>query len=206
MNDFTRNLNDHFKQHRTLYAEEKNIANKEKIEDRRGLWNAYSSPSAFYKTSKTLYISGTGGCDGSLTRDIMDDLLLVPTRTVHHSEKYKHVIEELEKSPEITRLVGHNLASAVIRSIKNNLIHLLQQPMLPLHKKNKKERNKSPKRLDYLNPSDIVSMLDGYAVTSDLKEPNPLMSHSYINFEGNGLWNINPGTNISNGFNPQSLI
>ena len=23
MNDFTRNLNDHFKQHRTLYAEEK---------------------------------------------------------------------------------------------------------------------------------------------------------------------------------------
>ena len=132
MNDFTRNLNDHFKQHRTLYAEEKNIANKEKIEDRRGLWNAYSSPSAFYKTSKTLYISGTGGCDGSLTRDIMDDLLLVPTRNVHHSEKYKHVIEELEKSPEITRLVGHNLASAVIRSIKNNLIHLLQQPMLPL--------------------------------------------------------------------------
>ena len=132
MNDFTRNLNDHFKQHRTLYAEEKNIANKEKIEDRRGLWNAYSSPSAFYKTNKTLYISGTGGCDGSLTRDIMDDLLLVPTRNVHHSEKYKHVIEELEKSPEITRLVGHNLASAVIRSIKNNLIHLLQQPMLPL--------------------------------------------------------------------------
>ena len=45
-------------------------------------------------------------------------------------------------------------------------------------------------------------MLDGYAVTSDLKEPNPLMSHSYINFEGNGLWNINPGTNISNRFNP----
>ena len=62
----------------------------------------------------------------------MDDLLLVPTRNVHHSEKYKHVIEELEKSPEITRLVGHSLASAVIRSIKNNLIDLLQQPMLPL--------------------------------------------------------------------------
>ena len=77
-------------------------------------------------------ISGTGGRDGSLTRDIMDDLLLVPTRNVHHSEKYKHVIEALEKSAEITRLVGHSLASAVIRSIKNNLIDLLQQPMLPL--------------------------------------------------------------------------
>ena len=133
MNDFTRNLNDHFKQHRTLYAEENNVANKEKIEDRRGLWNAYSSPSGVYKTGKTLYISGTGGRDGSLTKDIiMDDLLLVPTRNVHHSEKYKHVIEALEKSAEITRLVGHSLASAVIRSIKNNLIDLLQQPMLPL--------------------------------------------------------------------------
>ena len=132
MNDFTRNLNDHFKQHRTLYAEEQNVANKEKIKDRRGLWNAYSSPSGFYKTGKTLYISGTGGRDGSLTRDIMDDLLLVPIRNVYRSEKYKHVIEELEKSPKIIHLVGHSHASAVIRSIKNNLIDLLQQPMLPL--------------------------------------------------------------------------
>ena len=31
MNDFTRNLNEHFKQNRTLYAEEKNVANKEKL-------------------------------------------------------------------------------------------------------------------------------------------------------------------------------
>ena len=54
MNDFTRNLNEHFRQHRTLYAEERNVANKEKIEDRRGLWNAYSTPSGFYKTGKTL--------------------------------------------------------------------------------------------------------------------------------------------------------
>ena len=38
MNDFTRNLNQHFKQHRTLYAEEGNVANKEKVEDRRGLY------------------------------------------------------------------------------------------------------------------------------------------------------------------------
>ena len=30
MNNFARNLNDHFKQQRTLYAEERNVANKEK--------------------------------------------------------------------------------------------------------------------------------------------------------------------------------
>ena len=61
MNDFTRNLNEHFRQNRTLYAEERNVGNKEAIEDRRGLWNAYSSPTGLYKTGKTLYISGTGG-------------------------------------------------------------------------------------------------------------------------------------------------
>ena len=71
MNDFSRNLNEQFRQQTTLYKEEKNVANKEKIEDRRGLWNAYSSPSELYKTGKTLYISGTGGKDGSLQRDIL---------------------------------------------------------------------------------------------------------------------------------------
>ena len=44
MNNFARSLNDHFKQQRTLYAEERNVANKEKIEDRWGLSQAYGSP------------------------------------------------------------------------------------------------------------------------------------------------------------------
>ena len=41
MNDFTRNLDDEFRKNTTLYKEERDIANKNKIEDRRGLWNAY---------------------------------------------------------------------------------------------------------------------------------------------------------------------
>ena len=117
MNDFTRNLNQHFRQHRTLYAEERNVGNKEAIEDRRGLWNAYSSPTGLYKTGKTLYISGTGGKNGSITRDIMDDLLLVPTRNVHHSEKYKDAMNAINESPEVTRLVSHSLGSAVVNKI-----------------------------------------------------------------------------------------
>ena len=78
MNDFARNLNDHFKQHKTLYAEERNVANKEKIEDRWGLSQAYGSPSGLYKTGSTLYISGTGGKDGSITRDIMVEMPITP--------------------------------------------------------------------------------------------------------------------------------
>ena len=55
-----------------------------------------------------IYISGTGGKDGSINRDILDDLLRLPTRNAHITEKYKNVINELKKSPEITRLVDYD--------------------------------------------------------------------------------------------------
>ena len=61
MNDFTRNLDDEFRKNTTLYKEVRNIQNKNKIEDRRGLWNAYDSPDGVYKSGSTLYIAGTGG-------------------------------------------------------------------------------------------------------------------------------------------------
>ena len=54
-----------------------------------------------------IYISRTGGKDGSINGDILDDLLRLPTRNAHNTEKYKDVINELKKSPEITRLVLH---------------------------------------------------------------------------------------------------
>eukprot|EP00438_Fugacium_kawagutii_P027025 Skav232523 [mRNA] locus=scaffold1096:1064435:1067232:+ [translate_table: standard] len=183
MNDFTRNLNEHFRQQRTLYAEERNVGNKEAIEDRRGLWNAYSSPTGLYKTGKTLYISGTGGKDGSLQRDIMDDLLLLPTRNAHHTEKYRDAMDAINEDKEITRLVGHSLASAVINKINQEQpqkFHTTTYATPTIKWKRKGKQN--PKRLDYRNPTDVVSILDGYAETSDLKEMNPLMSHRQLNF------------------------
>ncbi len=205
MNDFTRNLNKHFKQHRTLYAEERNIANKEKLEDRRGLWNAYNRPNGIYKTGKTLYISGTGGKDGSITQDVLDDLLLVPTRNVHHSEKYKDAMKAINESPEVSRLVGHSLASAVINQINNenpNKYSTTTYATPTIKPKRKGKQN--PLHKDFRNKNDIVSALEGYAITNDSGEWNPLMAHSYINFEGQGLYNINPGTRISNGFDPNN--
>ena len=56
MNDFTRNLDDEFRKNTTLYKEVKNIQNKNKIEDRQGLSNAYSSKDGLYKTGNTLYM------------------------------------------------------------------------------------------------------------------------------------------------------
>ena len=174
MNDFTRNLDDEFRKNTTLYKEVRNIQNKNKIEDRRGLWNAYDSPAGLYKTGSTLYIAGTGGKDGSLTRDIMDDLLLVPTRNIKHSEKYQDVMKYLKENPDVKRLVSHSLASAVVNHINKEMPDKYTSttyatPTIKRRRKGKQD----PKRLDYRNPSDVVSMLDGYAETSNLKEPNP---------------------------------
>ena len=203
MNNFARNLNEHYKQHRTLYAEERNVQNKNKIEDRWGLRNAYWSPSGLYRTGNTLYISGTGGKDGSITRDIMDDLLLLPTRNAHNTEKYRDVMKELEKSPEVSRLVGHSLASAVINKINQEQPNRFATTTYATPTiKGKRKGKQDPRRLDYRNPGDIISKLDGYAETSDLQDWNPLTAHSYKNFAGNGLYEINAGTRISNGFNP----
>ena len=207
MNDFTRNLDDEFRKNTTLYKEVRNIQNKNKIEDRRGLWNAYDSPDGVYKSGSTLYIAGTGGKDGSLTRDIMDDLLLVPTRNVKHSEKYQDVVKYLKGNPDVKRLVSHSLASAVVNKINQEMPDRFSSTTYatPTIKK-KRKGAQNPRRLDYRNPNDVVSLLDGYAETSNLKELNPLMSHSYINFAHNGLWHLHPTTKISNGINPNTDI
>ena len=73
MDNFNRNLNEKFRENTTLYKEERNIANKEKMEDRWGLTNAYRSPLGIYKSGKTLYISGTGGKDGDFVKDWIDN-------------------------------------------------------------------------------------------------------------------------------------
>ena len=207
MNDFTRNLDDEFRKNTTLYKEVRNIQNKNKIEDRRGLWNAYDSPAGLYKTGSTLYIAGTGGKDGSLTRDIMDDLLLVPTRSIKHSEKYQDVMKYLKKNPDVKRLVSHSLASAVVNHINKEMPDKYTSTTYATTTiKRRRKGKQDPKRLDYRNPSDVVSMLDGYAETSNLKELNPLMAHSYIDFAHNGLWHLHPTTKISNGINPNTSI
>ena len=73
MDNFSRNLNEKFRQNTPLYKEERNLQNKNKIEDRQGLNNAYRSPSGIYRTGNTLYISGTGSEDGDWEKDWVDN-------------------------------------------------------------------------------------------------------------------------------------
>ena len=208
MDNFARNLGNHYRQNRTLYAEERNIGNKEKLEDRQGLKNAYSSPSGLYKTGKTLYISGTTGKDGSITRDILDDLIHLPSRSAERTEKYKDAIKMLEQSPEITRLVGHSLGSAVANTLDQNFPNRFDTTVYAtpaVKPKRKKGEKQDPRHRDFRNPNDVVSALDGYAITSSFDDPNPLTAHGYMNFAGNGLIRVNPSTNISNGIRPNDM-
>ena len=209
MDNFARNMNGNLRnRNSTLYSEVRHIGNKEKLEDRQGLKNAYDSPSGLYKTGKTLYISGTTGKDGSITRDILDDLIHLPSRSAERTEKYKYAIKMLEQSPEITRLVGHSLGSAVANTLDQNFPNRFETTVYatPAVKPKRKQGEKQdPRHRDFRNPNDPVSMLDGYAITSDFNETNPIVAHGFANFAGNGLIRINPSTNISNGIRPNDM-
>ena len=209
MDDFARNMNRNFRnRNSTLYSEVRHIGNKEKLEDRQGLKNAYDSPSGLYKTGKTLYISGTTGKDGSITRDIIDDLIHLPTRNAENTEKYKDAIKMLEQSPEITRLVGHSLGSAVANTLDQNFPNKYETTVYAtpaVKSKRKKGEKQDPRHRDWRNPNDPVSALDGYAITSNFNDPNPIVSHGFANFAGNGLIRINPSTRISNGIHPNDM-
>ena len=204
MDDFARNMNRNMRdRNSTLYSEVRHIGNKEKLEDRQGLKNAYDSPSGLYKTGKSLYISGTTGKDGSITRDIIDDLIHLPTRRAEHTEKYKDAIKMLEQSPEITRIVGHSLGSAVVNTLDQNFPNRFETTTYATPAvKPKRKGKQDPRHRDWRNPNDPVSALDGYAITSNFDDPNPLVAHGFANFAGNGLIRINPSTRISNGIRP----
>ena len=207
MNDFARNMNGNLRnRNSTLYSEVRHIGNKEKLEDRAGLKNAYSSPSGLYKTGKTLFISGTTGKDGSITRDIIDDLIHLPTRSAERTEKYKDAIKMLEQSPEITRVVGHSLGSAVVNTLDQNFPNRFETTTYATPAVKPKRKGKQDRRhRDFRNPNDPVSALDGYAITSSFDDPNPLVAHGFSNFAGNGLIRINPSTRISNGIRPNDV-
>ena len=207
MDNFARNLNGNLRgRNNTLYSEERHIGNKEKLEDRQGLKNAYDSPSGLYKTGKTLYISGTTGKDGSITRDILDDLIHLPSRSAENTEKYKDAIKMLEKNPQVTRLVSHSLGSAVVNRINELQPNRFQTTTYATPAvKPKRKGKQDPRHRDFRNPNDPVSILDGYAITSNFNDTNPLVAHGFQNFAGNGLIRVNPSTNVSNGFNPNNM-
>ena len=206
MENFGNQIRGHLNHNRTIYAEERDVFNKNTIEDRKGLNNAYASPTGLYRTGNTLYISGTGGKDGSFVRDWMDNLGKLPFRNAHKTEKYKDVMKELKKSPDVTRLVSHSLASAVVNTINQDQPNKYATTTYATPTKKPKRKGKqNPHHKDFRNPHDVVSALDGYAITSDFDETNPIRAHGFNNFSGIGHFDMHPSTAVSNGFNPNNV-
>ena len=94
---------------------------KNYIDDVEGLKTAYANNTGLFRSGNTLYISGTGGKSGfsSKVNDVFSDIFLIPTHNLQFSDKYRDVMNELEKNPDVTRLVGHSIGSSVLQEINN---------------------------------------------------------------------------------------
>ena len=79
----------------------------------------YANNTGLFRSGITLYISGTGGKSGigAKVNDVFSDIFFIPSYNLQFSAKYKDVMSELEKNPDVTRLVGHSLGSSVLQKL-----------------------------------------------------------------------------------------
>ena len=101
MENFGNQVRGHLNHNKTIYAEERDVFNKNTIEDRKGLNNAYASPTGLYRTGNTLYISGTGGKDGSFVRDWMDNFGKLPFRNARRYDSQFHQVQHQLKEARV---------------------------------------------------------------------------------------------------------
>ena len=115
-------------------------------------------------------------------------------------------MKELKNSPDVTRLVSHSLASAVVNTINQDQPNKYATTTYATPTiKPKRKGNQNPRRRDYRNPADVVSALDGYAITSNFHETNPIRAHGFNNFSGIGHFDMHPSTTVSNGIRPNDV-
>ena len=135
-----------------------------------------------FKLGITFYISGTGGKSGfgSTMNDVFSDILLAPTHNVQFSEKYQDVNKELEKHPDVTRLVGHSLAGSVLQEIRNRnnqkyVTTTYSAPFISFE-----NRQKNPHALRFRNQGHVISSLDRNALQVERGTINPVEAHKFI--------------------------
>ena len=201
---FNKHFDKQIMKHKTRYAEEINVQNKNKIDDVKGLDAAYSNVNGITKIGNTLYIGGTGAKTGlnHKVNDVIADLFLIPTHNVQLSERYKDAMEELRKNPDVDRLVGHSLGSSVVQEINNRHGNKYASTVYSSPFVSGINQQKNPRHLRFRNRGDPIAMFDDAAITGEIESNNLLDKHSFNNWTGQGMTEINPTTDISNGFNP----
>ena len=73
-----------------------------------GLDKAYSARNATHIDGDTMYIAGTRNF-----RDVYDDITELPFGLTKHADRYRQAEEVLKEKPNVNKLVGHSLSSAV---------------------------------------------------------------------------------------------
>ena len=174
---FNRHFNDKMRDNQPMYREVQNVRNKNRIDDVKGLKFAYGRDTGIFVDKNTMYISGTGGKDGigSKVNDVFSDIFLLPTHNTQFSQKYQDVVKELEKNPNVNRLVGHSLAGAVIQEInnRNNNKYVSTVYGSPFINLRGGGGAKNPRHLRFRNSNDVISMLDRDAIQVDAHTNNP---------------------------------
>ena len=190
-------FNAHFNSKQALqnpkYREVDNVENKNYIDDVEGLKTAYANNTGLFRSGNTVYISGTGGKSGfsSKVNDVFSDLFLIPTHNFKFSDKYRDVMNELEKNPDVTRLVGHSLSSSVIQEINNRnnqkyITTTYNAPFVAFGDRG----GKNPHHLRFRNQNDIISILDRDAIQIESGTTNPVKAHKIDNFKTQGTFRV----------------
>ena len=118
--------------------------------------------------------------------DVFSDIFLIPAHTVQMSEKYKDVMAELEKNPDVTRLVGHSLGSSVLQEInnRNNQKYITTTYNAPFISFGNRQKN--PDALRFSNKGDLISALDRNAIKVETGTINPSEAHKFKNMTTQG--------------------
>ena len=191
--DFNAHFNNKQMLQNPKYREVVNVENKNYIDDVEGLKTAYANNTGMFKSGNTLYISGTGGKSGisAKVNDVFSDVFLIPTHNLQFSDKYRDVMNELEKNPDVTRLVGHSLSGSVIQEINNRnnqkyITTTYNAPFVAFGDRG----GKNPHHLRFRNQNDVNSILDRDAIQIESGTTNPVKAHKFDNFKTQGTFRV----------------
>ena len=141
-----------------------------------GLDKAYASENATYIKDDTMYIAGTRNL-----RDVYDDITKLPFGLTKYSDRYKQADDVLKDNPNVTKLVGHSLSSAVSDELRKahpdrNLEIKAMYGSPFVQTSSQKHENR------FRHSGDLISMFDRGSKTVDLGLVGPLKSHGYDNY------------------------
>ena len=190
--DFNAHFNNKQMLQNPKYREVVNVENKNYMDDVEGLKTAYTNNTGLFRSGNTLYFSGTGGKSGlgAKVNDVFSDIFFIPTHNLQFSDKYRDVMNELEKNPDITRLVGHSLGSSVLQEInnRNNQKYITTTYNAPFVSMG--NRDKDPHHLRFSNRGDVISALDRDAIKIDTDTINPVKAHKFHNMKTQGTFKV----------------